>query len=279
MAEQPFGYIILESNDHEAEITDIQTFEKPHLFYIRFNTILQSLDCRNRNGRNYNGDALVQGLSTPELAELMANNKWKGERDHPITKDIQRIATVLSKYESHRILKWWRDGNLIRATIETLDDGGYGTALTRNILQGENPSFSLRALAVLEKKGTTTFVNRPPRIITYDEVNLPSHKEAYADPAKTKVLSDGSRTATYENTQINIGNGEIAIEATDIKDMLLSKSDNLKIVCESFDIDPASVKLTNNGRSLSAKNGSDTLVWALESKLYRETVDMWKYLL
>ena len=131
----------------------------------------------------------------------------------------------------------------------------------------------------MEKKGTTTFVNRPPRIITYDEVNLPSHKEAYADPAKTKVLSDGSRTATYENTQINIGNGEIAIEATDIKDMLLSKSDNLKIVCESFDIDPASVKLTNNGRSLSAKNGSDTLVWALESKLYRETVDMWKYLL
>ena len=65
-------------------------------------------------------------------------------------------------------MKWWRDGNLIRGTIETLDDGSYGTALTKNVLQGENPSFSLRALAVLEKKGNVTFVNKPPRVITYD---------------------------------------------------------------------------------------------------------------
>lgn len=272
MIEQPFGYIILESNDHETEISNIQTFDKPHLFYIRFDTILQSLDCRNRNGRNYNGDALVQGLSSPEIAELIANNKWKGERDHPVTKDIQRIASVLSKYESHRIVKWWRDGNLIKGTIETLDDGQYGTALTKNILQGENPSFSLRALAVLEKRGNTTFVNRPPRVITYDEVNLPSHKEAYAEPRKEKILTNGKEQVTYEST------GAIAIEASDIKDMLISKSDNLKIVCESFDIDPASVKLTNGGKSLSAKNGSDTLIWTLESTISRETAEMWKYL-
>lgn len=276
MSNQPFGYIILESDDHINEITNIQPFDKPNLFYIRFDTILQSLDCRNRNGRNYNGDALVKGLSTPEIAELIKNNKWKGERDHPVTKDINRIAQVLSKYESHRILKWWRDGNLIRGTIETLDDGLYGTALTKNILQGENPSFSLRALAVLEKEGTTTYVRRPPRVITYDEVNLPSHKEAYAEPRKEKIITNGEETMTYES--VNMVNGAIAIEATDIKDMLISKSDNLKIVCESFDIDPSSVKLTNGGRSLSAKNGVDTIVWSLESKLCRDTMNMWKSL-
>ena len=80
MSEQPFGYIILEGESEFKEVTNLQTFDKPHLFYIRFDTILQSLDCRNRNGRNYNGDALVQGLSTPEIAELIANNKWKGEK-------------------------------------------------------------------------------------------------------------------------------------------------------------------------------------------------------
>ena len=275
MAEKPFGYIILEDDSGPNEISNIEQINKPNVFYIRFDTVLQSLDCVNRNRRQYNGDALVKGLSDPNLAELMSNNKWKGERDHPITKDIQRIASVLSKQCSHRIKKWWREGNLIKGTIETLDDGIYGTALTKNILQGENPSFSLRALASLEKKGNVSFVNRPPKVITYDEVNLPSHKEAYAEPRKTKVISDGNSEYTYENVKVT--NGEIAIEAADIKDYLISKSDNLKIVCESFDIDPSTVKLISGGRQLSAKSGSDTLVWTIESNLCRETADMWRY--
>ena len=79
MAEMPFGYIVLERNDHPTEVVNVQLVDKPHLFYVRFDTILQSLDCRNRNGRQYSGDALVQGLSTPEISELIANNKWKGE--------------------------------------------------------------------------------------------------------------------------------------------------------------------------------------------------------
>ena len=276
MAQDPFGYIILEDDNVGCnEISNLEQINKPNICFVRFDTVLQSLDCVNRNRRQYNGDALVKGLSDPNLAELMANNKWKGERDHPITKDIQRIASVLSKQCSHRIKKWWRDGNLIKGTIETLDDGMWGTALTKNIIQGENPSFSLRALASLEKKGNISYVNRPPKVITYDEVNLPSHKEAYAEPRKTKVISDGNTEYTYENVKVK--NGEIAIEAADIKDMLLAKSDNLKIVCESFDIDPATVKLINGGKQLSAKSGRDTLVWAMESTLCRETAYMWKY--
>ena len=200
----------------------------------------------------------------------------KSERDHPITKDVQRIASVLSKEASHRITKWWREGDLIKGTIETLDDGMYGTALAKNILQGENPSFSLRALAALEKKGNITYVNRPPKVITYDEVNLPSHKEAYADPKKTKVISNGETEYTYESVKVT--NGAIAIEASDIMSMIANKSDNLKIVCESFDIDPATVKLISGGKQLSAKSGSNTLVWTLESTLCRETANLWKYL-
>ena len=79
MAQMPFGYIVLEQNDHPTEVTNVQVIDRPHLFYVRFDTILQSLDCRNRNGRQYNGDALVKGLSTDEISELIRNNKWKGE--------------------------------------------------------------------------------------------------------------------------------------------------------------------------------------------------------
>lgn len=128
----------------------------------------------------------------------------------------------------------------------------------------------------MEKKGNVTFVNRPPRVITYDEVNLPSHKEAYADPKKSKILSDGSNHHIYES--VNVVNGAIAIEAADIKDMLVRRSDNLKVVCESFDIDPATVQLINGGKQLSAKSGKDTLVWTLESQLVRDTADIWNIL-
>lgn len=270
MPETPFGYIILEGENDIKEVRNLEVIDKPHLFYVRFDTVLQSLDCKNRNGRQYNGDAMVKALSNNKIAELIANNKWKGERDHPITKDIQRIATISSKCESHRIVKWWRDGNLIKGTIETLDDGDgcYGTQLTKNILQGENPSFSLRALAMLDRQGTVVMVNKPPRVITYDEVNLPSHEEAYALPKKTKVISDGSSEITYESCGYQ--NGALAIQPNDIKDMITHKSDNLKIVCESFDIDPASLEVCNQGRSLSLKRGGEKFIFALEHNIARE---------
>lgn len=273
MNQKPFGYIILENDNSVAETTNVEVIEKPQLFYVRFNTVLQSLDCNNRNKRNYNGNALVEGLSTPEINELIANKKWKGECDHPITKDIQRIATVLSTKSSHYITKWWRDGNLIKGTIESISDGEglYGTALARRVLQNENPSFSLRALAMLEKSGNITYVNKPPRVITYDEVNLPSHKEAYAEPKKQKVIDDGQKQFVYEN-------GAIAIDAGDIKDMLVTKSDNLKIVCESFDIDPMSIGITNNGDMLTIKNGSDRIVFTPEKKLARDISNYFSYM-
>ena len=150
-----------------------------------------------------------------------------------------------------------------------MDDGQFGTALTKNIIQGEVPSFSLRALAMLEKSGNTTFVNKPPRVVTYDEVNLPSHPEAYAIRGTNQMMTtDGKQTFTCEN-------GAIPITPDDIKEMVQSKSDNLKIVCESFDLDPASVQVVNGGRQLSVKRSGETFVFALESKLSKDISNFW----
>lgn len=272
----PFGYVVMEGQNDIVEATNIEVIDKPHLFYARFNTVLQSLDCRNRNGRQYRGDAIVTGLSHPNITELIGKNKWKGERDHPITKDVQRITSILSKESSHRITKWWRDGDLIRGTIETLDDGHYGTQLTKNILQGEIPSFSMRGLARLEKSGNTIFVNKPPMIITYDEVNLPSHPEAYANPIKGDTHTDNNGNIVCESNGSQSYAGTVfAIEANDIKDLLLSKSDNLKIVCESFNIDPNSVKITNGGNSLALCKNGDTFIFQVERSLQKEVSNFW----
>ena len=261
MSNETIGYILLENDEPQQRISNMEVVDKPHLFFVRFDTVLQSLDVRNRNMRIYKKSALEKGLQAPEIAELISYGKWLGEAGHPITKDVQRIATVDQKCASHRITKWWIEGNLVKGTIETLDDGMYGTKLTKSILQGVTPSFSLRALAMLEKSNNTSYVNKPPRVITYDEVVLPSHKEAYAD------------NGSYKNVA-KVTNGAIAIEATDLRDYLINRSDNLKIVCESFDIDPESVQVLDN-KQLSVKKKGMTCVFALENKLAYQIADMW----
>lgn len=269
-ANHNIGYILMENDNSFKDVSDLQIFDHNHLFYVRFNSTLQSLDCFNRNNRFYKGDAIVASLSTPEIFELIANNKFKGEAGHPIDAQINRIATVDPKFTCHRIIKWWKEGNLIRGTVETLDDGMYGTKLTKAILQNENPSFSYRGLAMLTRKGTKTYVEKPPRAIAYDEVQLPSHPEAYGDPKKTKIAQsyDGSVTATMESSDMSR-----IVQKSEIADLAMRKSENLQVVCESFDIDPSSVNVSGN--TMKLRQGEETYVIALETNLSKEIAYYW----
>ena len=182
-----------------------------------------------------------------------------------------RIATVDPKCTSHRITKWWRDGELIRGTVETLDDGLYGTKLTKAILQGEDPSFSYRGFATMIKKNGHDYVASPPRCIAYDEVNIPSHKEAYAMPGRTFVDRDmkgNEKTFVKESASVNT-DMSIAIHESDIADLVKSKSESLAIVCESFDLDPSMLtKITN--REFQLKKGGSTYVGKLEDSVARD---------
>ena len=263
------GYILMENDNSIQEVSNLEVFDKNHLFYCRFNTILQSLDCVNRNGREYNGDAIVASLSTSEINELIAHNKFKGEAGHPVGQPMQRIATVDPKCTCHRITKWWRDGELIRGTIETLDDGLFGTKLTKSILQGEDPSFSYRGFAQIIKKDGHPYVATPPRCIAYDEVNLPSHKEAYAVPGRSFVDRDVTgKEMTYVKEGVDASR---IITAKDMSDFMESASDACMAVCESFDLDPASfMGVTNGGRSAVYTKNKSKYVVTLEQRVARD---------
>lgn len=275
----PFGFILMENDNTFQEVSNLQVVNQDHLFFIRFDTILQSLDCVNRNRRNYNGDAIVTSITTPEVAELQANNKLQSEEGHPIDGTPVRIATIDPKYTCNIIKKMWRDGNLIRGSIETLDDGMYGTKLTKGILQGVNPSYSYRGFAVIDKKGNISYVRKPPKFITYDEVNLPSHKEAYADPKKTKVAKSyatGQEMVIESSiiTNQNLVDASRAILGKDIQEMMLRDSDNVKVVCESFGLDPSTLQTYGN-HSFSISNGQDRFVFQSEQAVARRYADLW----
>lgn len=272
----PFGFILMENDNSIQEVSHLDVVKNEHLFFVRFDTILQSLDCINRNRRYYKGDAIYESITTPEVAELIRNNKLQSEAGHPIDGTPARIATVDSKYTCNIIKKMWRDGNLIRGSIETLDDGMYGTKLTKGILQGINPSYSYRGFAVIDKRGNVSYVMKPPRFITYDEVNLPSHKEAYADPQKIKVAkSYTGEEMAFEGATIPRPDYSRVILGSEVQEMLMRDSDNVKVVCESFGLDPSTLQTYGN-HSLSISNGTDTFVFQTEKNVARRYADLWK---
>lgn len=289
----PFGYIIMENDTTFKEVTDLDVHKDGYLFFVRFNTILQSLDCTNRNRRHYKGDAIEQSIQTDDVKELQSNNKLQSEMGHPINGTAERIATIDETRTCNIIKKMWRDGNLIRGSIETLDDGMYGTKLTKMILQGINPSYSYRGFAVLDKRGNITYVVLPPHFITYDEVVLPSHPEAYAEPKKTKVTKSymtgneqlfEAATMPKDNyimeAEISVKSGVVdfsrPIMEADIKELILKDSDNAKSVCESFGIVPSTLALYGN-HSLSVNTGDgDTFVFQTERNVARKYADLWK---
>lgn len=287
--EEPVGYVIMENDNTFNEVKNLQPIHNGILTYVRFETILQSLDCVNRNKRYYKKEAMIESLSDPRITELIRNNKFKGEAGHPVGQPLARIGAVQPTNTCHRITKWWIDGNLIRGIVETLDDGEGcpGTKLTRAILQDENPSFSYRGMAPIVKKGNISYVNSRPTTITYDEVNLPSHPEAYAEVKKTivnKSIDTGDKQTrdiattmvTTESADILFDDKSIAVYENDIIDMIYNGSDNVKSICESFNIDPSNLSMYGNKGNVQLKNGSDRIIIGTERDLARRISNMWR---
>lgn len=287
--ESPVGYIIMENDNSFSEVKDLEVKTKNSLTYVRFETVLQSLEVVNRNRRWYSAEAMIESLSDPRITELIRNNKFKGEAGHPVGQPIQRIATVQPTCTCHRVTKWWVMDYLIRGIVETLDDGPGcpGYKLTRAILQDENPSFSYRGLAPIVKRGNISRVETKPTTVAYDEVDLPSHVEAYGDAEKTIVNKEAggpssqrkfnTKFALEESTKTNLFKDQtIAVYEADIAEMIKNQSDNVKIVCESFDLDPATISLYGRNGNVQLKSGSDRILVRTEADLARKVANMWR---
>ena len=64
-----------------------------------------------------------------------------------------------------------------------------------------------------------------------------------------------------------------AVTEQEIADLVMRKSENLQVVCESFDIDPASVRVVGN--KMKIKQADETYVVTLESSLSNDIAYYW----
>lgn len=196
MNEEVQGYIIMEATMEPMKPKIIRTVNEPNLFYVTFESCLQSFDCFNRNRRNYTLSAMKEGFTGEHVRELLYKGTWCGENGHPDSNDVKRILSIDMTKICHRICDVEFRGNLLYGTIETLNDEMWGRQFTMHVLQGLHPSFSLRALAAITKlPDGRGVIKTKPHIVTYDRVILPSHREAYLDNSKPITIV---KTGTME---------------------------------------------------------------------------------
>jgi len=159
---------------------------------VRFTAILQSFNVLNRNGRIYPQHKMEQAVEN--LMHFVQNKELLGEFGHPenvVTPE--RLFVIHPQHVSHRIEKVWIEGNLLMGEVVTT--GPWGPELARMVLDGNNVGFSGRIYVSKWDRDPETGAmivsdDAVVRIITYDAVVIPSHKEAYTKSETVTVATE-----------------------------------------------------------------------------------------
>lgn len=261
------AYIITESVSEPINMGQVEECKHNGLHYLRFPAVLQRFNVKNRNGRDYGVKAMSEGLHAENIDELLREGSWFGEAGHPIGAKMDRILTIDPTNTSHRITGFDIRGDMLHGTIETLDNNGEGNRMTKMMLQGMTPAFSLRALAQLIKKPDgTSLIRQRPRIVTYDWVIFPSHKEAYGD--KTQTIKQVHQTTGTLGQNVN--ESAIAVTEAQILNFIKDESKNLKLTSDICEVALTDMKLTSDGSHVIVKEGVETYAIAVEDHINQQ---------
>jgi hypothetical protein len=232
---------------------------------VTIETTLQSFEIENWNKRIYGGELVMDSIDNDGMIQNdIKQGQWIGEFGHPLDLEVRRQMILNPPTASHRIMKYWRAGNLLKAHVRSLPYGN-GLAMAANCRDDVPAAFSLRALGGVDM--TTRRAKRPLKVITYDYVYRPSHIEAYQD----RVINESvqmTNSGIYIPTKYDINdimqestiyhNLEEAVTRSQIVDYANHKSDNLKISAEMFGVDTFSGTLNESGTHIILHAGEIT---------------------
>lgn len=236
-----FMYIAEQTSPDDYDIKNIDVVNKNGVFFVRFESCLHSFDVINRNQRQYKGDNIWECIQSERIQSYLADNAWYGEQDHPtqVTTEgkltPERIQAIWMPNRSHKILNPRIKSNLLVADIETASGTEAGVGFGKEIIQGLKPAFSCRAIAGLKLvDGKPTVIVR--KIITYDWVLYPSHKEAHITSSPKGVIKKlGTITESVKDT-IKRKSEDVLIPLKEILEYVSNKDVNTQMIMESFDL-------------------------------------------
>ena len=252
--------------------TNVRDFSHNGLLYVIFETVFQSFGVKNRNKRIYDGDAVMASWNAPHIQELIRKKSFVSEYGHPLDQSMSRVTQIDPARICGRINSYYRSGNLLKGEFETFDDGAMGTMLTRRILQGLEPAFSVRMLAKLTRtKDGTMLMNQPGHLVTADCVILPSHMEAYRDEnvamnVVSKPITE-SMDLKGDITKEMYEDMVFAINESMFTEFIQEESKNVKLVKNVQEVIGDSIKLTKDLNNIILREGNETYYIKVEDKI------------
>lgn len=250
------------------ESTEISPIDNKPVKSVTANTTLQSFDVKNWNERIYGGDLVMDSIDNDGMIQNDIKMKqWIGEWGHPLDTTPRRQMILYPPTSSHRILKYWREGNLLKGTVQTLPYG-YGLAMAQNALNGVPWAFSLRSLGSVDLE--TRRVKAPLKVITYDSVYRPSHIEAYGN----EILNE---SAGYEQTIDNLYKtmSECSMfekcpdsfVLSEVTEYIKERSENLQIIADMFKLDSVECTLNESGTRMNVVSKDTTFDIPVEAAI------------
>jgi hypothetical protein len=240
----------------------------PNRFYVTFPAVLQSFDVMNRNGRSYDSNNIMECINTDDyIQSMLRQNSWMGEIDHPAAEKkgeeltINRIANPDLKKTSHYIRKPVLHGNLLEANIQTDSSNVNGMNMAIKIVDGKIvPCFSARVLGSLKNVMGKPVVH-VNKLVTYDWVLYPSHKEAMAK-IHQPLMEAANTIKDFAGKQI--------IFLKELAQMAANNSKETEWLCESFNLSIDDVVgLTANGDSVVIQEAANLYVQPITDKIVR----------
>lgn len=267
--EEVVAHVIMEQTSEPCAV-NVRDYNKNGLLYVTFDTVFQSFGVKNRNKRMYDGDAVMASWNAPHIQELIRKKSFVSEYGHPLDQSMSRITQIDPDRICGRINSYYRSGNFLKGEFETFDDGRMGTMLTRRILQGMEPAFSVRMLAKLTRtKDGTMLMNQPGHLVTADCVILPSHCEAYRDESKSINIVNKAicESAGADITEEQYRDMVFAINESMFTDFIKEESKNFKLVQSVEEVIGDSIKLTKDLNNIILTEGSNTYYIKTEDKI------------
>ena len=218
-------FISEKSNMDCRDISSVDVVNKNGVFYVSFDANLHSFGVINRNNRQYLAENIWKCITESEkIQSWLSDNAWYGEMNHPTQyyknqeMTPERLQDPAMENRSHKILNPKIVGNLLQAHIQTASGTDVGVGFAKEIIQGLKPAFSCRAVAVMQMvNGKPTVIIR--RLITYDWVLYPSHKEAH-------IISEPKLV----NKMVNVYSESVSDTNDYVPDFMISLKDILKTV-------------------------------------------------
>lgn len=276
MKQNPIAYIICESATRDAEFNIIDQ----HKNFVIAQGIIQEAEEENRNRRVYGHDDLYREIHSAKQQELVSTGNFKGEAGHPSANDLARQQKIDPTLEQVWYTKLWMDGNYVMANFRGTNNG-LGRSFNQDLLDGQKPSFSLRALGTIQNEHGKAYV-RNLRIITYDRVYYPSHSKAYTQ----KIIGESASDSPYiyipsyveerGNIQLVDENYQVITPVTNksVRDYILQESGNLDTIINNFDTFYESITLSPDGKEVTLVDKNyDRIVVTLEQHVQNEIMN------